>query len=353
MDGSGSKQHNYSFETAHSGGRATITYTDSTDCSTTPANIEAEPFQYDQDPGVVSITVDVDSIEALKITITIEGVAEPVEIYYVSDTDSSDPSTADIYVAPSLGDTDFNADDALVLVLEDHPTPTPPPPPPECIREMRYTNWSNGNLKTQVFYHEDGVAVFGEYTYWEDGNLKTHLEYREDGTLAEEFRYWENGNRKYEVDYRAGNKLEEYTYYVSGYRKTEIHYEAGNIKRDGYPKCYTGDGTEEACNQIEHGCTGSSDSCLPSDYARPVITVTDDHLSGCTGRAARWPNGNLKTRVFYYKDGYTVHEGYTHWENGNEKTYLEYHENGTLAEERIYWGSGMRRYEVGYESNKE
>ena len=342
MDGaSSSKQHEYLFKTANSGDRKTSTYSSSANCTGDPTT-ETKSFQYDRAPGV-SITVDVDSIEALKITITIEGVADPVEIYYVSDADS-DTNTDQVYVSDGPDDTVFTADDALVLKVE-----TPPDEPTECIREMRYTNWSNGNLKTQVFYHEDGLTVSDEYTYWEDGKLKTHLEYHEDGTLAEEFIYWENGNRKYEVDYRAGNKLEEYTYYVSGNVKTQIRYLYG-IKEGGYPKCYTGDGTEETCNEEGYdGCIPDNDTCLPSGYARPVITVTDDHLSGCTGRATLWPDGKLKTRVFYYKDGVTVHEEYTYWENGNEKTYLEYHENGTLAEERIYWENGNRRYEVDYD----
>ena len=112
MDSGGSKEHNYLFKTANSGDRETSTYS-STDC-TGVSTTETKSFQYDRAPGV-SITVDVDSIEALKITITIDGVAEPVEIYYVSDADS-DTNTDQVYVSDGPDDTVFTAEDALDLV---------------------------------------------------------------------------------------------------------------------------------------------------------------------------------------------------------------------------------------------
>ena len=72
----------------------------------------------------------------------------------------------------------------------------------------------NGNLKTYINYHADGVKKHYEYTYWENGNLKTWIVYQSDGVTVSSI------------------------------------------------TCYDSTSASETCTQSKHGCTSSSTTCI-------------------------------------------------------------------------------------------
>ena len=224
------------------------------------------------------------------------------------------------------------------------PQATPQPP--------QVTYWKNGNKKTEIEYHADGVTVDSVSCYDSKGESSFCHPTRHDLPTAYISVTYHDTPKNTKVanyiHYRDTAKttiLQEYTYWKNGNKKTEIEYLSDGVTID-FAYCYDSKDERSFCHPTRHDLPTAYISVTYHDTPKNTkvasyIHYRDTAKTTILQEYTYWKNGNAKTKIGYLYDGETKDYESTFWKDGNPKTAIEYLADGVAKkEEATYWQNG-------------